>query len=104
MKKQAKSNQIAGLGISNQRETTLLWDKLTGEPIYPAIVWQDRRTAGQCEAWIELGLEPEVQARTGLLLDPYFSASKIRWILDKVPGARAKAVQGDYCSARSTLF
>jgi glycerol kinase len=89
------ANQIAGLGISNQRETTLIWDKQTGEPIYPAIVWQDRRTAFLCEQWLEGGLQNEVQARTGLLLDPYFSASKLRWLLDQVPGARARALQGD---------
>lgn len=87
--------QIAGLGISNQRETTLIWDKLTGEPVYPAIVWQDRRTAKLCEQWLDGGLESEVQVRTGLLLDPYFSASKIRWILDNVPGVRARALNGD---------
>lgn len=86
---------IAGLGISNQRETTLIWDKLTGEPVYPAIVWQDRRTAPLCEAWLEEGLEQEVQSRTGLLLDPYFSASKIRWLLDNVPDVRSRAMQGD---------
>jgi glycerol kinase len=89
------ANQIAGLGISNQRETTLLWDKQTGEPLYPAIVWQDRRTALLCEQWLEGGLQNEVQARTGLLLDPYFSASKLRWLLDNVPNARARALQGD---------
>jgi glycerol kinase len=88
-------NQIAGLGISNQRETTVIWDKQTGEPIYSAIVWQDRRTADLCEQWIKAGLEHEVQSRTGLLLDPYFSASKIRWLLDNVSGARQRAMQGD---------
>lgn len=89
------AGEIAGLGISNQRETTVIWDKLTGEPIYPAIVWQDRRTAPLCEAWLSEGLENLVQERTGLLLDPYFSASKIRWLLDNVPGARSRATQGD---------
>jgi glycerol kinase len=88
-------HQLAGLGISNQRETTIIWDKRTGEPIYPAIVWQDRRTAPLCEAWLSEGLEEAVAHRTGLLLDPYFSASKIRWLLDNIPGARARALQGD---------
>lgn len=94
-KAKLQPSQIAGLGISNQRETSIIWDKLTGEPIYPAIVWQDRRTAALCEEWLEAGLESEVQARTGLLLDPYFSASKIRWLLDNVPGVRERALQGD---------
>jgi glycerol kinase len=94
-KAKLEPNQIAGLGISNQRETTVMWDKQTGEPIYPAIVWQDRRTAVLCEQWIQTGLEEVVQTRTGLLLDPYFSASKIRWLLDNVSGARKRALQGD---------
>lgn len=89
------ANQIAGLGISNQRETTLLWDRHTGEPIYPAIVWQDRRTTDICERWIAKNLEDTVQERTGLLLDPYFSASKIRWLLDNVPDAMERAEKGD---------
>lgn len=92
---QLTAQQITGLGISNQRETTIVWDKHTGEPIYPAIVWQDRRTATLCEQWEKDGLAQEVQNRTGLLLDPYFSASKLRWILDNVPEARARALQGD---------
>lgn len=86
-----KPEDIAGIGISNQRETTILWDKRTGKPIYPAIVWQDRRTADTCEALVKKGVERTVIKKTGLLLDPYFSAIKIQWILDQVPGAREAA-------------
>ncbi|MFI4957043.1 MAG: glycerol kinase GlpK [Gammaproteobacteria bacterium] len=89
------ASQVAGLSISNQRETTIIWDRKTGEPIYPAIVWQDRRTLDQCSAWADQGLNDMVQSKTGLLLDPYFSASKIRWILDNVPDARDRANRGE---------
>ncbi len=85
---------IAGIGITNQRETTLVWEAATGRPVYPAIVWQDRRTADLCERLKAEGHEPGIRAKTGLLLDPYFSATKIRWILDQVPGARAEAEAG----------
>ena len=85
---------IAAIGITNQRETTLVWDRETGEAIHRAIVWQDRRTADLTAALKREGNEPLVTERTGLLLDPYFSASKIAWILDKVPGAREKAEAG----------
>lgn len=85
---------IAGIGITNQRETTILWDKETAKPIYHAIVWQDRRTADLCAKLKEAGHEPMISAKTGLLLDPYFSATKIAWILDNVPGARDKANAG----------
>ncbi|MEE9381257.1 MAG: FGGY family carbohydrate kinase, partial [Hyphomonadaceae bacterium] len=86
---------IAAIAITNQRETTLLWDRATGEPIAPAIVWQDRRTASIC-AWLKgHGHEASVQAETGLLLDPYFSATKISWILDNVPDARTRAEVGE---------
>lgn len=85
---------IAAIGITNQRETTVVWDRDTGEPIHNAIVWQDRRTADFCDALKREGAEALVQARTGLLIDAYFSASKIRWILDHVPGARARADAG----------
>jgi glycerol kinase len=85
---------IAALGITNQRETTLVWDRRTGEPVYPAIVWQDRRTAPLCGALRAGGHEPDFQKRTGLVLDPYFSGTKIRWILDHVEGARARAEAG----------
>ncbi len=86
---------IAAVGIANQRETTVLWDRQTGVPIAPAIVWQDRRTAATCDSLRAAGLEPEISARTGLLLDPYFSGTKLAWLLDNVPGARARAEAGD---------
>jgi glycerol kinase len=86
---------IAAIGITNQRETVVVWDRATGEAIHRAIVWQDRRTADVCQALREAGHEPDVAARTGLLLDPYFSASKIAWILDHVPGARDRAERGE---------
>ena len=86
---------LASIGITNQRETTVVWDRASGEPIYNAIVWQDRRTADTCERLREAGHEVEVNARTGLLLDPYFCATKIAWILDHVEGARQSAEKGD---------
>lgn len=86
--------RIAAIGISNQRETILVWDRATGEPIYPAVVWQDRRTSEVCARLKADGMEPMVRERTGLLLDPYFSATKIAWILDQVPGARSRARTG----------
>ena len=86
---------IAAIGITNQRETTIVWERATGKPIYNAIVWQDRRTADFCDALKLRGAEPMVKAKTGLPLDAYFSASKIRWILDHVPGARARAERGE---------
>ncbi|MEM1059975.1 MAG: glycerol kinase GlpK [Verrucomicrobiota bacterium] len=85
---------LAAIGIANQRETTIIWERATGKPIAPAIVWQDRRTAGLCDRWREDGLDALVQARTGLLIDPYFSASKIAWLLEHVDGARARAEAG----------
>jgi glycerol kinase len=85
---------VAGIGITNQRETTVVWDRKTGKPIYNAIVWQDRRTAGDCDSLRRDGHEREIAGRTGLLLDPYFSASKIAWLLDHVGGARAAAENG----------
>ena len=88
------AKEIAALGITNQRETTLIWDRLTGRPIHNAIVWQDRRTAESCAALRGKGCEPFISARTGLLLDPYFSATKIAWILDHVEGAREAARAG----------
>src|SRR6056300_1062650 len=87
--------EIAAIGITNQRETTLVWDRNTGKPIYNAIVWQDRRTAALCNALKADGFEETVTARTGLLLDPYFSATKLAWILDNVEGARVRAEAGD---------
>lgn len=86
---------IAGLGITNQRETTVIWDRATGEPIHRAIVWQDRRTAAECARLKAEGNEPLVAARSGLLIDPYFSGTKIAWILDHVEGARARAERGE---------
>ncbi len=86
--------RVAAIGITNQRETTLVWDAETGEPVHRAIVWQDRRTAPHCERLRAEGLEPMVAGRTGLLLDPYFSATKLGWILDQVEGARARAEAG----------
>ena len=83
------------IGITNQRETLIIWDRATGQPIHNAIVWQDRRTAGFCADLKAAGHEAEVTARTGLLLDPYFSATKVGWILDAVPGARARAERGE---------
>ena len=82
---------VAALGITNQRETTIVWDASTGKPIYNAIVWQDRRTAEYCDGLRARGLEDMIRLKTGLMIDAYFSASKIRWILDNVPGAREKA-------------
>ncbi len=86
---------IAGVGITNQRETTIIWDRNTGKAVYNAIVWQDRRTADRCEAIRKSGKEGIVTEKTGLLVDPYFSASKIEWILDHVPGARESAENGE---------
>ena len=90
----AKGGMPSAIGITNQRETTLIWDRATGEPIHRAIVWQDRRTADTCTALKAAGHEPMITARTGLLLDPYFSATKIAWLLDHVPGARMAAEAG----------
>ena len=86
---------IRGVGITNQRETTLLWNRRTGMPLHNAIVWQDRRTEALCQQWREQGLEPLIQQRTGLRLDAYFSATKLRWLLDHIPGARAQAQAGE---------
>ncbi|WP_321490322.1 glycerol kinase GlpK [uncultured Hyphomonas sp.] len=87
--------RIAGIGITNQRETTLVWDRKTGKPLAPAIIWQDRRTASACDALKAAGHEAAVQAETGLLIDPYFSGTKIAWILDTVTGARERAEAGE---------
>ena len=90
----ATAGEIAGIGITNQRETTIVWDRQTGKPIHNAIVWQDRRTAAICEQIKRSGIESLVTSKTGLLLDPYFSATKIGWILDNVTGARERAAAG----------
>lgn len=87
--------QIAGIGITNQRETTVVWDKETGEPVYHAIVWQDRRTAAYCDQLKEQGYLQPIQRKTGLIVDAYFSATKLKWILDNVAGAREKAAAGN---------
>ncbi len=92
---QLRPVDIAGIGITNQRETTVIWERSSGKPIYNAIVWQDRRTADECTRLKEAGLETMIQRKTGLLIDAYFSATKIRWILDHVDGAREKANHGE---------
>jgi len=88
-------NQVAGIGITNQRETTVVWDKHTGKPIYHAIVWQSRQTEGICKELEEQGYEDLIREKTGLLIDPYFSGTKVKWILDHVEGAKEKAEKGD---------
>ena len=89
------NHDIEACGITNQRETTIVWSKSSGEPIYPGIVWQDRRTHELCSELKSAGHEAAVKEKTGLVLDPYFSATKIKWILDNVDGAREKANKGD---------
>ena len=91
----AKASDIAGIGITNQRETTIVWNKVTGRPVYNAIVWQCRRTAAFCDELREEGLTDSVRSKTGLVIDPYFSGTKIRWIMDHVPGAREQARRGE---------
>ena len=94
-KKSVNSGQIAAIGITNQRETTIVWDRVTGRPVYHAIVWQDRRTADYCNQLKEQGLSKTIQQKTGLIIDAYFSATKLKWILDNVPGARSRAEKGE---------
>ena len=94
-KKNIHTDQIAAIGITNQRETTIVWDKTTGKPIYHAIVWQDRRTAEYCDQLKAKNLSTKIQEKTGLIVDAYFSATKLRWILENVPGARQKAGKGE---------
>jgi glycerol kinase len=91
----AQSSPIAAIGVANQRETTVLWEQDTGRPVHNAIGWQDRRTAALCESWRGAGLADPVASRTGLVIDPYFSASKIRWLLDTVAGLRERAARGE---------
>ena len=88
---------IAAIGITNQRETTVVWDRATGKPIYNAIVWQDRRTASFCDELKRKQLDKIIQQKTGLVIDAYFSATKVKWILDNVEGARKKAENGELC-------
>jgi glycerol kinase len=90
-----QAREVAAIGITNQRETTVVWERASGRPVCNAIVWQDRRTAAACDALKVQGLEPRVTAKTGLLLDAYFSGTKLGWILDNVPGARARAEAGE---------
>jgi glycerol kinase len=94
---EASPRDLAAVGITNQRETVVLWDRATGHPVAPAIVWQDRRTAERCDELRAAGHEEDVSARTGLLLDPYFSGTKLAWLLDHLPGARARAERGELC-------
>ena len=91
----ASAGDIAAIGITNQRETAIVWDRNTGEPVYHAIVWQCRRTSEYCDTLKEKGLTEKFRQKTGLIIDAYFSATKICWILDNVPGARKKAEEGD---------
>jgi glycerol kinase len=88
-------HRIAGIGITNQRETTVVWERSSGRPINPAIVWQDRRTSEECDRLRRDGLSDDIRRRTGLVIDAYFSATKLRWILDHVAGARARAERGE---------
>jgi len=91
------ADQIAGIGITNQRETTILWDRKTGQPVYNAIVWQDRRTSAYCNGLKERGLFKTINSKTGLIIDAYFSATKVKWILDNVEGVRERAEKGEIC-------
>src|SRR6266481_3342328 len=91
----ASTKDVAGIGITNQRETAIVWDRKTGEPIHNAIVWQDRRTAPMCDKMRADGLESVVQEKTGLVIDAYFSGTKVAWMLQNVHGAREKAERGE---------
>jgi glycerol kinase len=96
------ANDVAAIGITNQRETTLIWDRKTGKAVHNAIVWQDRRTAAYCATLKKDGHEALVTDKTGLLLDPYFSGTKIKWLLDNVEGVRARAEAGDLSPRQRT--
>ena len=102
--REAMSDTVAAIGITNQRETIVVWDRATGKPIHNAIVWQDRRTTELCGRIRSDGAEPMVQAKTGLILDPYFSATKIKWLLDTVPGARERAEASELASGTIDTF
>src|SRR5580658_4139335 len=91
----ASAKDVAAIGITNQRETAVVWDRKTSEPIHNAIVWQDRRTAGICDKMKAAGLESMVTSKSGLVIDAYFSGTKVQWMLDNVPGAREKANRGE---------
>ncbi len=97
LRAEERGGRVVAIGITNQRETTVVWDRKTLNPVHNAIVWQDRRTAGICAKLKERGAEPDVQSRTGLLLDPYFSATKLAFILDRDPSLRARAARGELC-------
>ena len=103
-KARLKADAIAAIGITNQRETTVIWDKATGKAIHNAIVWQDRRTAALCQKLKKKGLEPKFARKTGLLLDPYFSGTKMAWILDRVKGARRRAEKGELIAGTVDSF
>ncbi len=103
-KAKCRAGDVAAIGITNQRETVVIWDKATGRPIHNAIVWQDRRTAPLCAKLKKQGLEPKFTRKTGLLLDPYFSGTKIAWMLDKVKGARKRAEQGELLAGTIDSF
>ncbi|MCW2548501.1 MAG: glycerol kinase, partial [Mycobacterium sp.] len=90
-----RAADVAAIGITNQRETTVLWDRATGQPVHRAIVWQDRRTKSTCDRLIADGLSDTVRAKTGLVIDPYFSGTKVAWMLDHAPGLRARAERGE---------
>jgi glycerol kinase len=102
--KDVMADDVAAIGITNQRETIMLWDRATGKPLHKAIVWQDRRTADLCKTLFDAGHEPMVRAKTGLLLDPYFSATKLRWVLDTIPGARDRADKGELAAGTIDTF
>jgi glycerol kinase len=93
-KHNVQTSDIAAIGITNQRETTIVWDRETGKPVFNAIVWQDRRTASYCDSLKQSGHEDMIRSKTGLIIDAYFSGSKLKWILDNVPGARQRAIDG----------
>lgn len=95
-------DQIAAIGITNQRETTLVWEKSSGRPIHNAIVWQCRRSTPICQQLKQQGLEDYIRQTTGLVIDPYFSGTKLKWILDNVPGSRERAQKANCCSVPST--
>jgi len=103
-KAEVRASDIAAIGITNQRETVVIWDKATGKPIHNAIVWQDRRTAPLCQKLKAQGLEPKFSKKTGLLLDPYFSGTKIAWLLDNVKGARKRAEKGELLAGTIDTF
>ena len=90
-------DDVTALGITNQRETVVVWDRTTGKPVGRAIVWQDRRTATFCDELKARGMEDTIREKTGLVIDPYFSASKLKWILDETPGLRERAARGGHC-------